>query len=369
MHTLPLINTREAPADPVADAPRANGAGADSVAKRRFARFSAFVLLYNLPVIVFGAFVRVTKSGDGCGSHWPACNGQVVPLVGETKTLIEFTHRLMSGLDGLLVLALFAGALFVFPRGHRVRKAAIFSLFFTLVEAAIGAALVKNGWVVDDASAGRAVTLSLHLVNTFLLLAALTLTAWWARPGRAPLQLRGGGALGAALAAALVATLVLGVSGAVTALGDTLFPVRGGTLEAVRDSLTPGAHFLVRLRIYHPLIAIAVGVYLVAVAAWAVRLRPGSPAVRAWGRAACLLFLVQIGAGFLNKALMAPTWMQLVHLLLADVLWVSIVLLAVTALEAPAAAPAPAARREYEAPVAGPPRAGIGGLGTEGSVR
>ena len=160
------------------------------------------VLIYNVPVILFGAFVRATGSGAGCGSHWPLCNGQVIPRAENVETLIEFSHRMMSGLDGFLVLALLVWAFRVFPPEHRVRYGAIFSLFFTLTEALIGAVLVKNGWVVDNDSVGRAVVLSAHLANTFLLLGALKLTAWWASVG-GRMRLRGQGAVGWALGAGL----------------------------------------------------------------------------------------------------------------------------------------------------------------------
>ncbi len=301
----------------------------DDPRRARFARFAAFVLLYNVPVIVFGAFVRVSKSGDGCGSHWPLCNGTALPFDQGARTLIEFTHRLMSGIDGFLVLALFVAALRLFPSGHRVRFAAIFSLFFTIVEALIGAMLVKKGWVADDASPARAVVLAAHLANTFLLLGALTVTAWWPGQGRA-LRLRGQGAVGGGLLLALAATLFLGISGAVTALGDTLFPVRD-SLQAVQHSLSPGAHFLVRLRILHPLIAASVGLYLLLMAGLVSHLRP-APEVRRFARGIAIIFGIEIGVGLLNVLLKAPTAMQLIHLLVADILWINLVLLTAAAL-------------------------------------
>lgn len=295
----------------------------------RFSRFAWGLLGYNLLVILFGAFVRATGSGAGCGSHWPLCNGAVIPRPKSVETLIEFTHRLTSGVDGVLVLALVVWAFRVFPRGHRVRSAALFTLWFTVTEALIGALLVKNAWVVDDASMGRAVAMATHLANTFFLLAALTLTAWWGGGGRA-VQWRGQGAVGWALGVALGGTLLLGVSGAITALGDTLFPVRSSA-EAIAQSLTPGAHFLVRLRLLHPLIAVSVGLYLLLIAGLVGHLRP-SAEVRRAGRWLAALFVVEIVAGLVNKALLAPVWMQLVHLLLADLTWIALLLVAACAL-------------------------------------
>ncbi len=326
-----------------ADAPRAapnaapndlrSGGRGDERRQARFARYAAFVLAYNVPVIVFGAFVRASKSGDGCGSHWPLCNGSALPLDQGVKTLVEFSHRMMSGLDGFLVLGLLVWAFRVFAPGSKVRKAALFTFFFTVVEALIGRALVKNGWVVNDTSAARAVVLSLHLVNTFLLLGALALTTWFARMRNgADLRLRGQGAVGGALVFALLATLALGVTGAVTALGDTLFPITSHA-QAVRDSLTPGVHFLVRLRLLHPYIATSVGLYLLLLAGLVGHLRPGVH-VRRFAQLMVGVFGIEMTAGLVNVWLKAPVGMQLVHLGIADVLWVGLVLFVASAVAA-----------------------------------
>ncbi|MFN8454080.1 MAG: COX15/CtaA family protein [Anaerolineae bacterium] len=72
----------------------------------RFAKYVWTVLAYNLAVILWGAFVRASGSGAGCGSHWPLCNGEVIPRTPQMETLVEFTHRLTSGLALLLVIGL-----------------------------------------------------------------------------------------------------------------------------------------------------------------------------------------------------------------------------------------------------------------------
>src|SRR6266545_7603351 len=108
----------------------------------RFATYAWAALGYNLFVIVWGAYVRASVSGDGCGSHWPLCNGEIIPSVGQTKTLIELTHRLSSGLALLMVVGLVAWAWRAYPKKHMVRQAAMFSLLFILTEALVGAGLV-----------------------------------------------------------------------------------------------------------------------------------------------------------------------------------------------------------------------------------
>ncbi len=287
------------------------------------------VLVWNVLVALFGAYVRATGAGAGCGSHWPTCNGAIIPRAPQVETLIEFTHRATSGLAFLSVLLLFFLALRAFPKGHPVRFGAGLSLFFMLTESLVGASLVLFGWTAHNVSPERAVVQMVHLANTYFLLAALALTAWWASGG-APLRLRGQGAVGGALLLGFLALLFLGMSGAVTALGDLLFPVRN-TLEALERSLTPGEHFLVRLRILHPLIAVSVGLYVVFAGYLVAHLRPSSLA-RTLAHALAYLYGVQLLAGLVNVWLKAPVWMQILHLLLAYGVWLLFLLLAAAAL-------------------------------------
>ncbi|HEX8632750.1 MAG TPA: COX15/CtaA family protein [Pyrinomonadaceae bacterium] len=297
----------------------------------RLAVYAWLVVAANLFVIVWGAYVRASFSGDGCGSHWPLCNGEVLPTTGLLKTVIELTHRLTSGVALLLVVGLVWRARRLFPRGHRVRRGAFWSLVFILIEALIGAALVKFELVAGNASVARAFVMSLHLVNTFVLLAVLSLTSWWAMGGE-PVRLGGQGRIGAIFAAALVGTLLIAVSGAVAALGDTLFPA-ASLAEGIKQDLSAAAHFLVRLRVLHPLLAVGIGCYAVAAASYVNNfLRPGLPHARRLTSILTTLFLLQIGAGILNVSLLAPVWLQLTHLLLADLFWIALVLNSAAAL-------------------------------------
>ncbi len=297
-----------------------------------FARYAWAVLAFTLIVILWGAFVRATGSGAGCGSHWPLCNGEMVPRAPAVATIIELAHRLTSGLALLAIVGLVIGAWRNYPRHHVVRGAAALSALFIVTEALIGAGLVLFEYVAHDASIARGYWVGGHLINTFLLVAALTLTAWWASGG-ATLQVRGNARLAALLAAALAGVLVLGVSGAVTALGDTLFRV---TTLAEGKALTfsPTAHVFVRLRIWHPALALLVGVGLAAVVMAALRQRPRI-AVRRFGIAVLGLYGAQLLLGFANVWLLAPVALQLVHLLVSDLIWIALLLLAATALAPP----------------------------------
>jgi heme A synthase len=300
----------------------------------RFRRYAWATLGFNLAVILWGAFVRATGSGAGCGRHWPLCNGEFLPASPATNTLIEFTHRTTSAVALILVVGLFWWSRRLFPVRHPARSAAVWSLGFIVVEALVGAGLVLLELVAGNDSLVRAGYLAVHLLNTFLLLAALALTALWSgesAPGRFLWRGRSAWVLGAGLGG----VLVVGMTGAIAALGDTLFPA-GSLREGFRADTSPTAHLLVRLRVLHPLLAILTGLYL-SLAVWlAGRERPEALESR-WARLVPALVLVQFGVGLTNLLLLAPVTLQLLHLLIADLLWVALVLFTVTALAQPAA--------------------------------
>lgn len=306
------------------------------------ATYAWAVLAYNVGVILWGAYVRATGSGAGCGQHWPLCNGEVVPQDPRVDTLVEFSHRLSSGLALVLVLALAVWVFRARPRGHTLRQGAALSVVFIFTEALIGAGLVLFQLVADNASVARAAFISLHLVNTFLLLGALTLTAWWASGG-APLRPMGQKPLAAAFLAGMIGTTLIGASGAIVALGDTLFPAES-LASGLRQDFDPTMSFLVRLRVLHPIIAIVVGIGLIVLSSHARQSVASRGASRA-SKGLALLVLVQWLAGMVNLALLAPVWMQLVHLLLADLVWIVLVVLAATVLGEAKGAPAPSSNR------------------------
>jgi len=288
---------------------------------RWFTRFAYLVLAYTLLVVLWGAYVRATGSGAGCGSHWPLCNGEVLPRAPEAATRIEFTHRVTSGLSLLLVAALAVWAFRAFPRAGRVRKFALLSGVFLVIEAVLGAGLVLLEYVAHNASPGRAWYLSAHLVNTQLLLAMLILTAWYShrahppRPANRPRL----------IAAALPAALLISVTGAVAALGDTLI-LGAAAAGAHPADAAAAAGGLVRLRLLHPFIAILAGAFLIWAALGAAARERNAVARQARLLVAALV-LVQWGAGLVNVILKAPVWMQLLHLLVANALWLALVIL------------------------------------------
>lgn len=293
-----------------------------STSSTRFTRYAWGVLAWNLLVVLWGAYVRASGSGAGCGNNWPLCNGEVIPQAQRVQTIVEFGHRASTGIAGIAIAALLAWALLRFQSGHRARKAAVASVVFLLVEIALGAGLVLLQYVDANASVGRAIYLSLHLVNTLLLLAALALTAWYSRENAQPFRRPSG-----VVIATLPAALLVSIAGAIAALGDTLFPATSLS-EGIRQDFSGAAHFLLRLRIFHPALAVLGGAFFILVAVCTLRTKP-QPPLRHIAFAVLILTVAQLCAGAINLALLAPVGMQIFHLLMADLVWIALVLLAV----------------------------------------
>lgn len=302
----------------------------DGTVTPRLARFAWVTLAYNVAVILWGAYVRATGSGAGCGSHWPLCNGVMLPRSPSVATLIEFSHRLTSGLALLTVVVLLIATWRARPKGDPARRGAAWSMFFMLTEAGVGAGLVLFQLVADNASFARAMFMAVHLANTFVLLAMLTLTAWWLsdRPAIAPTQTPSRAALLGALGLGII---LVSVSGAIAALGDTLYP-SASLSHALQADLSSSSHILLRLRVLHPMLAVAVGLLLIVITPRVTLPSHASSVGPLMRYSVAGLASTQMAAGFLNVLLLAPVWMQLVHLLLADLVWIAFVLLSATAL-------------------------------------
>lgn len=285
-------------------------------------RFAWLVLAYNVAVIVWGSAVRATGSGGGCGEHWPLCDGTLVVHHPGIATLIELSHRVTSGIDTLCVLALFFWTFAAVPRRHLARAFAVGVLVFTFIEALLGALLVELGLVANNPSPARAFYLGLHLTNTLLLLAALALTAHFlSRPAAV---LRGTVTLRRPALAftGLIAVLIVGVTGSLAALGDTLYPAHN-LLRAMAQDFSSGSSWLLRIRWVHPAAAVLAGAFLGVVILRGL----ASAAHRAFAFGVLGLLVLQYLLGIADLALLAPTWMQMAHLLGADLLWIALVVL------------------------------------------
>jgi heme a synthase len=276
---------------------------------RAFARYAWAVLAYNVFVILFGALVRATGSGNGCGANWPLCDGALVPETSNLAQVIEWTHRVTSAFAGVLVIILLVWALRAYRPGHAVRRAAAVSLFFIITEGAVGAGLVLLELVGDNDSLARAYWMAGHLVNTFLLLAPLRQPP--GGPARCirddtspPLAPAPQGRLAAMLGGGLLLIMLVSALGAITALGDTLYPA-SSLSEGIARDFAADSHFTEQLRVWHPVLAVFSAIYLYIVLAVTMQTRP-VPLVRRWARTAQLLVAAQIAAGFVNLILLAP---------------------------------------------------------------
>ncbi len=271
---------------------------------------------YLIFVILFGAWVRISGSGAGCGNHWPTCQGVVLPVEPGVKTIIEFTHRVTSALSGLMGIALLIWA---WRKKSPAWPWAAGMFFLLLVEGFIGAVLVKKELVENDASMSRAVVISLHLVNTMLLMFCSVATAVKAGAERYRRSYAGG-----LIWLAMAVLVITNATGAVTALGDTIFPVQpsmGPELIAkIREDVSPGQHFLIRLRVVHPVTAVITAAIVLGVISYLQRRNHSR-----WALAGMGLVLIQVALGIGNIWLAAPGWMQISHLLTAQLLWVCVV--------------------------------------------
>ena len=288
--------------------------------------FAWAVLVFTIGVIVSGDLVQATESGAGCGEHWPRCDGSLFPSIGDAHTAVEFTHRMATTVLSLGFVVLLVAAWKLYGRTHRVWTASLVAAGFLVLEILLGAALVLFGWVEDDASWGRVIADGLHVVNTFLLVGAIALVAWYAGGGsrpwidmsRRPDQF---------LLVAGATVLLIAITGTINSLADTL-----ALSDAVEIDETPIAAILVSVRGIHPALAIAGGAgifYLMtqlsdAATGISARLLIGVQAVIG----------VQFLVGILNIALLTPLETQIVHLVLADTLWILVLLLGARMLSA-----------------------------------
>ena len=292
--------------------------------------YAAVVLGFMIVVILEGAVVRATGSGAGCGNHWPLCNGEVLPHHPRLATIIEFTHRSLTGFCSSLFIGLLAWTFLAKPKGDAARRAVLWSAFFLFTEALLGAVLVKGGYVENNASTASVFLQCIHFTNTMILVAMLTLTWWTLRPSED--QSSRHAPQPGLIWLGLLTTMIVGATGSVAALADTLFP-SPSLRAALATDLSAAAPLLVRMRVLHPASALLMFA-CVAWLCWRTRNRTA--------RLAGMLLAAQFALGLLDVVLLAPLWLQVAHLLVADLFWIALVALSADLLGARATAHAQA---------------------------
>ena len=291
----------------------------------KFAKYAWFALAYNILVVMWGGFLRASKSGDGCGQHWLTCHGEVIPTAPQFNTVIEFSHRIMSGIDFFVVLILMVWAFLRFNKYSQTRKFAFVSFAFIITEALVGAGLVLTGNTAETLTYARPFWAIGHLVNTFILLASLSLTAWLASGGKA-IDISRHRKTAWLAVVAIAGMLMISSSGSLAALSSTLFPVESLS-EGIRQDFSNTSHILIRLRVSHPVISILVGIYMVVLAGWMKFQDKNNIWLRRFANMVIGLVIVQLAFGTLTLLTLAPIIMQLIHLFLADAVWISFVLM------------------------------------------
>jgi len=281
------------------------------------------VLWLTVAVVIGGALVRATDSGAGCGESWPICGGRLIPDIGTHHTAIEISHRLMTGLLGIVLVTLFLTVRRRFARTHRLRRAVSAAGILLIVESLLGASLVLFGWVEYDASIARLIVVPIHLVNTFLLVGSMTLVVYIAGGGR-PFRVNLGSIRNKLIATSLVVILVIGATGALNALADTLI-LSGHLRESSPGEVLVSEPVLRQVRTIHPFTAIIGGLILFMLARYLTA--NAERRVRLLGSAVQGIIWLQFILGLLNVALEVPLEIQLVHLFVADVLWIAFVMI------------------------------------------
>lgn len=294
--------------------------------KAQLHRFAQFLLVYTLLVILWGAWVRISHSGDGCGESWPLCHGQVIPDATQKKTWVEYGHRLTSGLFGLLVIYLFIKGHTLSAPGTALRRALLATLIFMVTEALLGAKLVLLGLVGVNDSPLRLLAMGLHQVNSLLLSGSVAMVALYSSgllekipPSQVERTFR---PLPRAAPAMLVFFVLVAITGAFASLSATLFP-SVSVMEGIAKDFAADAHYLLRLRISHPILATMVGGIL-ALYFW-IKSQEEAPGIfRKAMQQVALVFAMGIFVGYVTLFSLAPVGLKVLHLLIAHVIWITL---------------------------------------------
>jgi heme a synthase len=315
-------NGHEVSGETMLMAVRLPGVRLSKIGQVSLSRFAWFVVVYNIAVIVWGAYVRATGSGAGCGSHWPLCNGEFLPATPQIQTVIEFTHRVTSGLSLVLVAILLIWCWRRTAKSDWPRYSAVAAAVLLFNEAFLGALLVLLDHVGGlDRSATHALFLCLHFGNTLLLLAALALTARWLSSGDRRLGVVARPYQTIATGLGLLSVVVIGMTGTLASFGDSMFPA-GSLPHAIVQDFSSSSHVLLRLRVLHPIAAVIGSMYVL----WLLRSLWRRLERTPWMLLLTATLTAQIALGTLNVILLAPVWLQMAHLLIAEIFWILLVL-------------------------------------------
>ena len=298
------------------------------VSQSRYFQYVKALWAYTLIVILWGAWVRVSKSGDGCGRSWPLCRGEVLPdNTTDISTWIEWIHRFSTGIFGLAVILLVIMAFKVFPAGHKIRRLCLWTLFFTLTEALIGAKLVLSELVGDVSSVQRAFVMSIHQINSLLLTGSLAMSFKYPPISCKNILFKQDKYIKLKGYILEVGFLLLSVMGVIAALSSTLFPseslIEGFWLDIQRNS-----HWLIQWRVFHPVFAICyIAVSLFLLLSFKLKIRENIIMKAEFLQHTIkvnhlmLLYILAFVIGLTNLLTLSPVILKLAHLTITHVLW------------------------------------------------
>lgn len=292
-----------------------------------YRRYCNWLIAYTILIIAWGAWVRISGSGAGCGEHWPLCNGKAIPVGESPKTWIEVSHRYSTALFGFFAVLLLGFAHRVRSENNLHKLGAWAVLLFTLVEALIGRLLVVEGLVDQDRSLARAVLMPLHLVNTSLLLSAEVLAGESTRLPVIPTLYREG--IRRSLAIGLILLLFcLLTTGALASLATHLTPSQS-LLQGIQADINPSSHIAVRLRPLHLIAGFSTFLVVMLVLTYkplSLRTFFACPS----SKALCYSLIVMAVLGTLTIVFHSPVSLKMAHLITANI---TIVLASKTILE------------------------------------
>lgn len=287
--------------------------------RKKLTLFAQTLFYYTLVVILWGAWVRISHSGDGCGDTWPLCGGKLIPEVERGKTWVEYGHRLMSGVYGILVFVFWLWGRRLLPKKSLAATAILLTFLFTISEALLGAKLVIFGLVTSNDTPFRAFVMALHQINSLLLTGSIAV-AWLGLQANDSMLGKHAVKIKDFFSLRTLSILLFAITGAWASLSTTLFPSES-LISGLMNDLSAESHYLVRLRILHPLLAVSLGLYFV----WDYWTKSLSTETNELSKKisaqTAFAFLVAIAFGASTLLALSPTWMKLTHLGIAHLLW------------------------------------------------
>jgi heme A synthase len=294
---------------------------------QRFAVYTWGVLFYTIGVVLLTAYVQAVCHSNGLLCHLTAPISPVANL-----SLLEWAYHISAAGALLLTGALLVWSRRVYERGAAVRRVAWLAMGFAILDVLTGARAMQVAQMDTYVSTTHMLWMLLDLSTTLLLVANLALCAWWAA-GNAIMQTRPDGLISIAMGSVFVLLLLVSASGSIATPDSARFAT-----VTVAASLQADVHtmfqVLNRMGDLHPVLAMLMSIYVAGVA-WLMYHHTQTSTTRRLAVLVTVFIILEIVVGVLNLTLLTPIALQLLHLLLHTLLWITLTLLASEALAWP----------------------------------